>query len=196
MTLSQFEIEQNMAYGIAVLQGPASPQYFREGSQLFRLFPSKGNDEQTKAWAVVAFGSGADHGFKETTVFEVSPDGALQRWSAELLAPHERVIGRHDVDSTLANLGYLPVTPAEADVLRGPAMEAAARYARERFRGDETDAQDYAENNWGLFAAQGLVSSGARADCVRATNTINWAALAEEVAVERQARLECGEPPF
>lgn len=185
-----------MASGIAVLHGPASPKYFREGSQLFRLFPSKGNDEQTKAWAVVAFGSGADHGFKETTVFEVAPDGALQRWSAELLEPHERVIGRHDVDSALANLGYLPVTLAEAEALRGPAMDAAARYARERFRGTAADTQDYAENNWGLFAAQQLVSSGQRADCIRATNTINWAALAEEAAEERQARLECGEPPF
>jgi len=185
-----------MAYGIAVLHGAASPQYFRPGSQLFRLFPSKGNDEQTKAWAVVAFGSGADHGFKETTVFEVSPDGALQRWSAELLDPHERVIGRHDVDSALANLGYLSVTPTEAEALRGPAMAAAVRYARKRFGGEETDAQDYAENNWGLFAAQGLVSSGQRADCVRATNTINWAAIAEQDAEERQARLECGDPPF
>lgn len=174
-----------MPQGIAVLVGPASENMFREG-YLYRIYPSLANTDDVDNHVVVARTRNAsDHGYAETTVFLTdssgSTHGMLDR-GAEALLRHRRIIGRIDVPAALANLGngYFEVSPQELPSLRQQAHQAAVAFGEQRLAMRNQGALDYADDNWGLFAAMQLDSDPNRPALTQTTNSVDWAALDTE----------------
>lgn len=167
-----------MPHGIAIRRGPA-PANFYAGSTLFQLFPSLGTFEGVDDHVVVAFSPATvDHGHPETTVFKCEADGSVQLWrgldhGAEALAPRERIIGRFDIEAALANLtgsGYIEVAAEDVDDLKALALEKGAAYGQGKLGMNVREAQAYASDNWGMFAAMHLVASGQQNQPVRTLN--------------------------
>lgn len=164
-----------MPQGIAIRVG-AAPDRFYPGSDIYQLFPSLGQFEGRDDHVVVALSPRAvDHGQKETTIFRCTRDGKLEPFTsfdngAEALERHQRIVGRHDAQAALANLGgtgYLVVQAQELPALKAIALAQAEAFAREK---NFLSPQEYASDNWGLFAGHHLVSAGQRDPAVRCTN--------------------------
>lgn len=154
-----------MPSGIAVCLGAADHRW-HAGSQLFQLYPSLGQFEGQDDRVVAACTPAAvDHGACETPVFRCDTRGETMLFGgldggAEALSPAQRIVGRHDAHAALANLsgGYIVVTSDQLQALRPTAAAHARDFAQEKLRMRLADAEDYAHNNWGLFAAQHLAA--------------------------------------
>jgi hypothetical protein len=187
-----------MAHGIAVPLGAAPLTRFREGSQLYRLYPSLGEFEHVRSVVTVAVtGAAVDHGYPETTVFFTDEMGDAEHYcglqGAEALAREHRIVGRHDVAAALRNLRYLPVTADRLEDLRTKGLALALAFASSS---GYLDPEDYAANNWGMFAAKHLVENEGVEDLPQASNDVDWAALDAREALERKERAELNEPFF
>lgn len=158
-----------MPSGITVHVGPASGHRFHPSSSVYQVFPSLGMFETNDNFVLVAVTDRAvDHGHAETTVFKCDKTGATEAWGgldggAEALPPAKRVVGRHDHAAALANLGsdgYLIVDSEDLPEIRAIGMNHAKKEASEKLALSESCAEDYASNNWGIFAAMHLVRTG------------------------------------
>lgn len=167
-----------MPAGIAIRKGPA-PDRFYAGSALFQLFPSLSTFEGRDDYVVVAHSpSASDHGLPETTVFKCDSRGGVSAWGglsqgAEALLPHQRIIGRFDIEAALGNLsgtGYFEVAEVDLEALKQTAYALAKAYGLETFFMDDRDACSYAAENWGHFAARHLVATGQRHQAPRIVN--------------------------
>lgn len=172
-----------MSLGIAIYIGEAPAAHFNQG-KLFRVYPSLSNFEDLRHYVVVAYSARAtDHGQPETSIFATNEDGApvtcLDRGAEELMR-HERIVGKYDVTAALSNLrtGYHQVTDEEFPALRKAAHQAAKDFATSRICLREKEALEYADNNWGMFAASLLDAE--RGPLVQTKNTIDWKAIDEE----------------
>ncbi|KWT98045.1 MULTISPECIES: hypothetical protein [unclassified Variovorax] len=179
-----------MAHGIAVSLGTPPLNRFREGSQLFRLHPSLGEYEDIKNIVTVAVtGAAVDHGHPETTVFFTDEQGDAGHYLglgfAEALPREHRIVGKHDVYAALRNLRYLPVGADRLPELRTKGHELALAFATSS---SYLDPEDYAANNWGMFAAKYLVENEGLEDLPPVANKVDWAAIDTREAQERQAR--------
>lgn len=160
--------------GIAIRRGDA-PSRFHVGSALFQLQPSMGLDAGFNNFVVVAVTPQAvGHGGPETTAFYSSSQGCTKLYgdlgTAEVLTARERIVGRQDTAAALANLRYLEV-PAEREAdLHAIGQAAAKAWASEK---GVLDPQDYADNNWGLFAARHLSDEGAQLSPIE-HNSVDW----------------------
>lgn len=170
-----------MPSGIAVRIKDVELRKFFTGSALFRLYPSLGMSEDEDNHVVVAFSPAAvDHGVRETSIFKCDASGRTARWGgldggAEALAPCERIVGRYDVEAALANLGgagYLEVDVEQLEGLRTLAMAQAAIFCETRLTKTTQDVQDYAANNWGMFAAMYLVQQRQRPAPMQSVNHV------------------------
>lgn len=174
-----------MAQGIAIYISEAPAEHFIAG-KLFRIFPSLSNFEDNRNYVVVAFSPRArDHGQSETTVFATEESGkpvTCIDCGAEELSREERVIGPFNVSTALANLrgGYHEVTEAELPALRKEAYQKALAFSSTHMRMRERDSQEYADNNWGLFAAFILDADPARPKLVSVKNSIGWKQMDED----------------
>lgn len=166
-------------FGIAVNLGPAAPAFYA-GSTRFKLYPSMSEFEEVDAHVVVAFTPGAvDHGLPETTIFRCASDGSRIPGmglddGAEVLSNCERIIGRYDADAALANLssGYYQVSEAECRSLKPGALRSARDCAQNQLSMSRRDANDYARNNWGMFAARAVAKSHGRPAMLRTINNV------------------------
>jgi hypothetical protein len=109
--------------------------------------------------------------------------------NSEALPPSLRLVDREDTDQMLANLGYIVVEPETVRELQVIGMAAAIAWYRANL--SVTGEQDYANNNWGLFAAQYLVDSVKVPAPQKRSNHVPWkqheARAAAEARRERAA---------
>ena len=177
-----------MPQGIAVHLG-AAPEHLYHLGQLFRVYPSLGNSEDADNYIVVASTNRTvDHGQGETTIFATDSTGDTHNMldhGAEVLDRDRRIVGAVNVRAALANLrnGYYEVSQEELPPLRAKAHQEALEFAQNRLAMRNAGARDYADNNWGLFAAALLEKDPSRPPLTQTRNSVNWADLdAEEEA--------------
>lgn len=172
-----------MSLGIAIYISEAPEEHFKKG-KLFRVYPSLSNFEDHRHYVVVAYTERArDHGRPETSIFATNEDGKPVECldaGAKELSREERIVGEYNVTAALSNLktGYHLVTEEEFPALRKAAYQAAKDFATNRMCWREKEAVEYADNNWGLFAANLLDAD--RGPLVQTKNSINWKAMDEE----------------
>jgi hypothetical protein len=160
--------------------------------------PSCGQDPGRNQYVAVAVTPRAvDHGQPETTAFFTSVAGDPSEYGglgqAEALIGGRRIVGSQDIEAALANLGYLEVPAERLTELCAIGTEDAKRWAEEN---KVLDAQGYARDNWGMFAARHLVHKEGVAAPVARCNTIDWVAVDKVRHAQREESAACGLATF
>ena len=162
-----------MTSGIAV-RLPTPEGITDQPPPMYRLYPSRGMDEASHQF-VVAKMVPAREGVPQphlTLMFCDASGNTGPYVETEALPSQYRLVDNEDVDQTIANLGYVLVMPEDLPELEVIGKTAAVAWYRENI--SVPGEQDYAENNWGLFAAEHLIASQRAAIPKRRTNSVPW----------------------
>ena len=144
---------------------------------VFRLYPSLGMDEDTKQFVVSKSVTDGAQPY-ETLVACNATGSSAQYLDAEALTPRLRIVGQGDVRQALNNLGYIVVDKAHLDELQTIGVTGALTWYQANILGP--GAQEYADNNWGLFAAQHLVTQQKALRPLKRQNSVSWRAHEKE----------------
>jgi hypothetical protein len=155
---------------------------------IYQLYPSRGMDEQSNQYVVAKLIAPTKVHPQEhlTLMFCDSTGNTAQYGDAEALTPTLRLVGDTNVERLVENLGYVLVAPEALAELEVLGKAAALTWYRANILGPDDRA--YADENWGLFAAQYLVDNQrAQAPCAQ-RNQVPW--KSQETVAEIQSRRE------
>jgi hypothetical protein len=164
------EEKAKMVNGVAVKLSDTA-----DGRPVFQLYPSRGMDESSRQYVVAdTVDGGGWVAEKHTTLHFCDASGDVSMFTpTEALAPHLRLVGLDiGVDQAIANLGYVLIGKHDLEGLQVLGKAAALEWYRANI--SVSGETDYAEQNWGIFAAEYLVSSRKVDKPVARRNQVPW----------------------